>query len=338
MKKTFIEYMPYVYKQNNYRCTYNPNPNFKPDCTGTNSTSSTITSGGNTKAPVATTLPNITKEFTLYKNMLPITIPSTVDPMKDSYKSDPDPSVKQFFLRPDEYKYSDLSNTNTWDDFKKALSKCIELENCYAVVVQSDFSGISAADSNRDHSFNYFLVELPTIEKINNNQRLITFAASKQIDNNFLFCQPQFYTWVKNLNSGVYNPYAPRYNPNNTPPSSFRLCPPERYLEQQREEDNANFFKKKEDDDFWAPRDEVPIPFVPPPKKPKEDNTKRNIIIGVVVAIIVLGGGYYWYTHFGPGSTPSATPSSTVAKIVTPAIPKTVSATIKKTKGGYFFY
>jgi len=210
------------------------------------------------------------------------------------------------------------------------------------------------------------------IEKINNNQRLITFAASKQIDNNFLFCQPQFYTWVKNLNSGVYNPYAPRYNPNNTPPSSFRLCPPERYLEQQREEDNANFFKKKEDDDFWAPRDEVPIPFVPPPKKPKEDNanffkkkedddfwaprdevpipfvpppkkpkednTKRNIIIGVVVAIIVLGGGYYWYTHFGPGSTPSATPSSTVAKIVTPAIPKTVSATIKKTKGGYFFY
>jgi len=196
MKKTFIEYMPYVYKQNNYRCTYNPNPNFKPDCTGTNSTSSTITSGGNTKAPVATTLPNITKEFTLYKNMLPITIPSTVDPMKDSYyKSDPDPSVKQFFLRPDEYKYSDLSNTNTWDDFKKALSKCIELENCYAVVVQSDFSGISAADSNRDHSFNYFLVELPTIEKIDQN-----FAIGKDIDNNFLFCQAKFYTWVKNLN------------------------------------------------------------------------------------------------------------------------------------------
>ena len=52
------------------------------------------------------------------------------------------------------------------------------------------------------------------------------------------------------------------------------------------------------------------------------------------MAIIVLGGGYYWYTNFGPGATQSVS----TAKIVTPAIPKTVSATIKKTKGGYFFY
>jgi len=350
----FIDYIPVT----NYSCTYNPNPNYTPDCTGTKTTTTTTTttsgtntSGGN-NTPTGTILPNITKQFTLYQNKLPITIPSTVNPMKDSnYKSDSDPNVKDYWLPTPPYSDNSVIYDNSgnarkqtditkWGGFNNAISKCIELDgtngkkNCYAVSVQSDFIGNSTADSKLDHSFNYFLVELPTIDKIDQN-----FAVGKDIDNNFLFCQPQFYTWVKNLNSGVYNPYAPRYNPNNTPNSSFRLsCDPERYPEQQRDEDNANFFKKKEDDDFWAPSAEVPIPFVPPPKKPNEDNSKRNMIIGVVVAIIVLGGGYYWYTHFGPGATPSATPSPTVAKIVTPAIPKTVSATIKKTKGGYFFY
>ena len=330
----FIDYLT-VRNKNNYTCTYNPNPNFKPDCTGTSTSSNTT--GGSTKAPVATLLPKITKNFTLYKNMLPITIPSTVDPLNTKQKYDPSDysSIKQYFLKPDEYNYNDLSNTTTWDGFKKAISKCTELENCYAVIVQSDFSGISIDDSNREHSFNYFLVELPTIKKINDTFR--KFADNKQIDNNFLFCQPQFYTWVKNSSSGVYNPYAPGYKPSSTPSTSFSLsCDPEKYPEQQREEDTAKMFAKKEDDNFWTPRYEVPIPFVPPPKKPKDDNSKRNMIIGVVVAIIVLGGGYYWYTNFGSGSTPNATPS--VSKIVPPVIPKTVSTTIKKTKGGYFFY
>ena len=345
----FINYIPV---SNNYTCKYNPNPNIKQDCNGGIKTSSTSTSGGN-NTPTPTILPNITKQFTLHRNKLPITIPSTVNPMKDSnYKPEPDSKVSRYWI-PITPAYSDNSviydNTGTarkqtditkWDGFNAAISKCIELDgtngkkNCYAVSVQSDFAGNSAADSRLDHTFKYFLVELPTIEKIDQN-----FAIGKDIDNNFLFCQPQFYTWVKNLNSGVYNPYAPRYNPSSTPSRSVTLsCPPERYPEQQREEDNANFFKKTSDDDSDASSPAVPIPKAPKDPKPKVDNTKRNMIIGVVVAIIVLGGGYYWYTNFGPGADSTPIPSPTVAKIVTPAIPKTVSATIKKTKGGYFFY
>ena len=147
----FIDYMT-VPNKRNYRCIYNPNPNFIPDCTGRNTSTGTIESSTNNSGsnntpqstPTPTILPNITKQFTLYENMLPITIPSTVDPLNTNKKYDPSDysSIKQYFLKPDEYNYNDLSNTNTWPGFKNAISKCTELENCYAVIVQSDFSGI----------------------------------------------------------------------------------------------------------------------------------------------------------------------------------------------------
>jgi len=367
----YIGYIPRKFTNNPISCIYNPNPGYTQNCNGGIASNRFTSSGSSTSTPSPPSPPvvilnNITSQFTLYRNMLPISIPSSASPLTDPNYSWEDSTVSRSWLTDPSIKnpYSDSSsylddNGNEhlqndwtkWQGFIDALSKCIELDgtngkkNCYAISVQSDFTGVSIADSRNGHSYNYNLVELPTINNINPN-----FASGKQIDQNFLFCQPQFYTWVKNPPAGkVYNPYAPSFKPSGAPagtPGNVSLrCGDEQYPSQV----NSGYQELKSPDDFWAPSPEVEIPFVPQKKK-IEDNSKRNIIIGIVVVIVLLIGGYYWYTHMGPGKPATAAPAAATAAVAaTPAAPAPAAAApaaaapaasvaIQKTKGGYYYY
>ena len=357
----YIGYIPRKFTNNPITCIYNPNPGYTQNCNGGVAPNRPTISGGGTSPPSPPPPPpppllnKITSQFTLYRNMLPISIPSSASPLTDPNYSWEDSTVSKSWLTDPSIKnpYSDSSsylddNGNEhlqndwtkWQGFIDALSKCIELDgtngkkNCYAISVQSDFTGVSIADSKNGHSYNYNLVELPTIDNINPN-----FASGKQIDHNFLFCQPQFYTWVKNPPAGtVYNPYAPSFKPSGTPsrtPGSVSLrCADEQYPSQV----NSGYQELKPPDDFWAPSPEVEIPFVPQKKK-IEDNSKRNIIIGVVVVIVLLVGGYYWYTHMGPGKPATVAASApTVAASAPKVAASAPKVAIQKTKGGYYYY
>jgi len=206
---------------------------------------------------------------------------------------------------------------------------------CYAVTAQSDFKGIPISDNRTYHTYNYKLIGLPTADYIDNysdnrgNKLLSQFATGKQIDKNFLYCQPQFYTWVKNLDdpNQVYNQYSPNYKPSNiTPNPNFNLfnCPSESYPSMGGKP-NAPL----EVPDWMNAPSKGSIPYMPPPKIPV-NNTKRNIAIGVGV-VVLLGGAIYWYMNFGPGASDDSPDSP-------PIIPTTPSANIQKTKGGYYFY
>jgi hypothetical protein len=330
---SFISYIP---ASNPYSCILNPNPGYTRDCKGTTKSSSSSNSGG---GPSTTPLPSLQKQFTLYKNMLPITIPSTISPTDSDFtKNYPDKDVANYWISGNEIPSigynGDITNDGSgiitdiskWTFFNQALSKCIELDgtngkpNCYAVVVQSDFQGISGFDDSTYHTYAYQLVEQPTTAKI--AQKVPAFASTKTIDNNYLFCQSQFYTWIKNdpINyPNGYNPTAPTIN----------TCPIESYdYIDRRTPPNNNGFGSS----FFSrpPSEKVEIPFVAAEGIVKPKNNYTYIIIGAV-AVVAIGGIYYWYTTFGPGA------DDTTSKSL-PIKPTTTHANINKTKGGYFYY
>ena len=347
MSTNFIDYMPSDFRSGSYSCTFNPNKGYVVDCDGKTTSSS---SSGSTP-PATTPLPNITKSFTLYKNQLPITIPSTADPLKDpKYVPGEDKKAESYWLSGSGIPSSGYSDYSTyfddsgnqilqgdktkWTGFLGALSKCIELDgtngkpNCYAVSVQSDFTGVKISDLQITRIYKYKLVGLPTeqsIRAIDTNRETSRFATDRKIDSNFLFCHPQYYTWVKDLSSGVYNQYAPRFGPGApSGPSGQLTCPGEKYLADLASAPLAQI----DSSDFWAPKKEVPIPFYPEPQPPKENNVKKYIKYAAI-AVVVLGllfGIYFWYTNYGPGATPAL-----------PIVP-TTSTNIKKIKGGYYYY
>jgi len=290
----------------------------------------------------------------------------------------PDLSVSSFWISESSIPtsgYSDMSidfdalgNTiprsyGKWTGLTAALSKCNEFDgtayplctantpartpcssssnnptlkpNCYAVVTQSDYNG--TADSAKSHTFNYNLVELPNNLTVKNS--LSQFPNPKPaFDKNYLFCQTQFYTWVKDSSIPYYNPppslcpipKTPSLSPSNTPslycpsPSPPVLsCPAPVYPssnagEMQQIPDSSSFFAATPAVDLNS------LVGYQSPARP--DNTTRNIIIGVVVGIILIGGGLYWYLNYGPGKPPEIeTPEPSPIKI-------------KTKKGGYFYY
>jgi hypothetical protein len=360
LMSSIIDFIPNAFRST-YNCTFNPNRGYITDCVGNRTNSSSTISGtglsssGATAAPPP--LPNITKKFTLYKNQLPITIPSKANPLTDGkYVPGEDKGVNAYWITEGipPSGYSDVSsyyddegnqvletNASKWTGFLSALSKCIELDgtngkqNCYAVAVQSDFTGVSITDSNMLHNYNYKLVALPTIQAIkaiDDNADTPQFASSKKIDSNFLFCQSQYYTWVKNLDSGVYNQYAPYYKVGSPSSSSSGqlTCPGEKYMSNVAA---APLERRGPPKDFWAPTKEVPIPFSPEPIPPKPNETRKYMMYaGIAFAVItILYGIYYWYNNYGPGVPPPA-------PVVDLPVNPTTSADIKKKKGGYFYY
>ena len=357
---SILSFMPHQFK-GDYNCTFNPNPNYKTDCIGnsTSSQSSSTRTGAQPGAPPTTPLPNITNSFKLYYNQLPITIPSNVDPLKDSkYTPGEDKNVDTYWIKHSSIPsggYSDLSvyyddngnehlltDPTKWTGFNSALSKCIEFDgkngkpNCYAIAIQSDFSGIRIADSKNGHNFKYNLIELPTISSIqamDADPRTLNFTRGKKLDPNFLVCQPVYYTWVKTLPTGNYNPYAPGFDSvslSKSPPSSTSsgtnlICNGERYLGQQLGaplqplEIPKNFF------DTPA----VAIPWgIDRGKALLAMSLPKKIAIGVGICIL-LGGIYYWYSNYGPGAEDDEPSQSDVS---------TSSSSIKKTQGGYYYY
>ena len=353
---SILNFMPYQFK-GDYNCTFNPNPNYNKDCIGTSTSSQSSSSipGATTPTP----LPNITNSFKLYYNQLPITIPSTLDPLTNSkYKPGEDTDVDSYWINHSSIPssgYSDLSvyyddngnehlqtDPTKWTGFNSALSKCIELDgkngkpNCYAVAIQSDLSGIKISDSTNVHNFKYNLVELPTISSIqamDANPRTLSFTTGKKLDSNFLVCQPVYYTWVKTLPTGAYNPYAPGFDSvslSKAPPSSTAsgtnlICNGEKYLAQQiggplqQLDVPTNFFDTPAAAIPWAIESGKALPGMSLPKK---------IAIGVGVCAL-LGGIYYWYSNYGPGAEDDEPPQSDVP---------TSSTSIKKTQGGYYYY
>jgi len=331
----FIDLMPSVFRNGSYSCTYNPDPKAKPNCSNDKGDGS------------------ITKSFTLYKYRLPVMVQSKANPISSDglpnskYSKGEDKTAQNLIsgygipiegysdshasiVSDDNGNISIVPNRDPklWPNFNEALTKCIQLDgtngkpNCYAVIVQTDYDGITDNDSNNLHTFKYNLVENPNY---NNTELKNILKISPRVDSNLLYCQGVYYTWIKNLdnnqsyNTSEYNTPAstlncsvaqfaqpgaiPKLDPNNGKPTSLK-----------------------------TPRASVEIPFVPP-DRPKKNNNNTLIIGGVVASVVILGGIYFWYTRFGPGVTPAAATPNTAPL----PIPSTPSIKITK-KGGYFYY
>jgi hypothetical protein len=329
---------------NNYRCTINPNPGFLSDCTGT-------TVGSNNGS--VGTLPSITKSFTLYNYALPITIQSSVTPENTSNGQPPDPGAGQYWIQPphvsaptysDMYKPNDRNATGpfAWTGFNQALSKCIELDgsyyppsagsgsdpalaypnkkpNCYSVSVQSDYIGNQSHDTSV-YSLNYFLSELPTSSTIDPE-----WLKSHPIDNNYLYCQSQFYTWIKNTPSG--SPY------NTQPSANFSIASCKAPIYNKAVNDTLSKSNDMPSDmmpSWWG----APLPSLDDidsikkiKKVEKPDYTKYYIGGAVAVVVLII----LWYFFLGPGSEPDI-----VIPLRKPIKP--VVTTKPGKKGGYFYY
>ena len=436
-KKLTSNIYPMICKKSNCKYFFNEykdintlNPVTQADvtfCTPAATTPSSIDSTPSTAPSIAPSAPiygpSISAKFQLYQNMLPIVIPSVIDPIKDGVdyvKKIPDVSVKNFWIsHPSIPKdgYSDIypdtnptlptsvasalasifgggrsaepSNESKWKGLKAAMSKCIELDgsfyppsttpnstpsnstpsnstpsnskyaypnkkpNCYAIAVQSDFTGLDDNNQMKTHSYTYNLVQMPTkeyLEWANRNQPPIGFINSRPYDNNYLMCQKQFYTWVKKKPDGTpYNPtktvtktdkiYTSPSRSYNSPsyvaivpsPTAGDLqCPRAAYIGISG---NLTLPEASVPKGFWGPSKSGDFNWkgllnVATPEK--KDNTV-SIIIGVIVGLVLLGGGgYYYYVNY---VLEPATPTVPIQ----PVVSKGPSIAIKST-GGYFFY
>ena len=334
----------------------------------------------------------ITNFFTLHPNKLPITIPSTINPMinhADVYIKQKqflgDASLDGFWLPegvPEEG-YSDVSftfndgrmqvqsNPLQWKGFLSALSKCIELDGslyppcptnttpsssssntpsrtpsrtqpstpcstpsnparkpfCYAVSTQSNFKGIPITDNSIARTYKYNLVELPNSSRTSNIESIVNnFANNKKrkIDDNFLYCQPQFYTWVKNPPSGtVWNKYAPTHK--STPVATPTMTPSRKPVYVQSTPKDESYYMQCPSEQYPNTNDN-PLPELKPPKgfwdKSEADSKFFNfkaqsaakdgrliyVYVGIGVAVF-LGLGYWYYkTNIAPPDEESTAP------------------------------
>jgi hypothetical protein len=281
----------------------------------------------------------------------------------------------------------------SWVGFNQALSKCIELDgsvyppsdnicsstnndincvdpllaypnkkpSCYGVSVQSDYIGNIIQDTS-SYNLNYFLVEEPnsspssSLDLLNNTIKIPfkpKWIDNNKIDNNYLFCQPLFYTWIKNTPSGTpYNstpsctpvicpngpivcppgstskciPCTPVTCPIGSPRTNFDIssCPGPVYT--QNQSNDPQYIDLNPPPSFFEDSpDFVPIYKARPP--PSKSELYKNYIIGGVIVILL---GLIYYFVFGPGSE---------GDIIIP-LKKTAKRikTIGKKIGGYFFY
>jgi hypothetical protein len=290
-----------------------------------------------------------------------------------------------------------------WPGFKEALSKCIELDGstypqsnnicsstnndrkcidpllaypnkkpkCYAVAVQSDYIGNEIQDTSR-YSLNYFLVEEPnsspssSLTNLNNSvqtQNGQKWVDGNAIDNNYLFCQTQFYTWIKNTPSDTpYNsttpctpvscprgpivcpspspsaspsassskkciPCTPVICPVGSPRTNFNVntCPGPIYSNHKANE--SRYVDLNPPPSFYE-EDVLPTGMykAPPPKA----NPYTNYIIGGAVVVLL---GLIYYFVLGPGAEgDTIIPVKKAVKVV-----KTLKKIGKKI-GGYFYY
>ena len=332
---------------NNYNCTHNPNYGIMADCKGTTVGSNNGTVG---------TLPSIKKSFTLYNYALPITVQSSVSADKVSNGQPPDPEAAPYWIQPpyvDTPPYSDMYRPNDsnatgpfpWTGFNQALSKCVELDgsyyppstgtgnpllaypnrkpNCYSVSVQSDYVGVQSMDTST-YNLNYFLTELPTDNRIDKE-----WLKSHPMDNNYLYCQTQFYTWIKNTPSG--SPY------NSQPSANFSIasCPAPVYNKAVNDTLSKSNDMPSDMLPSWWGAPLASLDDIPSIKKIKKvetpDNTKYYIGGAVAVVVLII----LWYFFLGPGSEPDIV--IPLRKPVVPAKP-VVAAKIPGKKGGYFYY
>lgn len=356
----------------NYPCTFNPNPGFTADCIGKSQPTRSSSTPSSTLSPISNTfslykwalpitIPSlVTTEDTTSggaspdKDVLGYWIQAPYVPSEtysDMYP-DPDPSHK--------------NQPFAWTGFNQALSKCIELDgstypksnnicsssntakncidpklafpnkkpSCYAVVTQSDYTGIKATDT-KSYSLNYFLVEQPNTSprtSVTEMNKIIGpkgkgWVDSNPMDSNYLFCQTQFYTWIKNTPSGA--PYAPANSAN--PNFSISSCPGPKYKSHDKyiPPDNSNVLNPPPSFFNSDPNWEKKLPssgYVAPPSASTSSTT--YIIGGVVLAIILV----FLYFTFGPGAESDSDSSSSSKKHVKKAV-----KVIKKL-GGYFNY
>jgi len=332
------------------------------------------------------TIPSVlTADKTIYGNLSPdplianfwIQPPYVSSPTYSDFYPDPNPS--------------NYGKPFKWTGFHEALSKCIELDGstypssnnictgkasdskdcvdpklaypnkkpiCYAVTTQSDFVGNERQDTT-NYRLNYYLVEQPNSSPLTS---LDTFdanlpddqkgwVANNQIDQNYLFCQTQFYTWLKNTPSGApYNP--PTCKPVTCPngpvkctPSSSPSCKPCTPVKCPVGTPDGNFsvytcpgpvYSKNKP---YVPVDNSSLFALPPsfydaknipkplykPTTPSSIPTSTYIIGGVVVVVILI----FLYFTFGPGAVSDEI-------VISKRLRKL--AKLSRKVGGFFYY
>jgi hypothetical protein len=191
---------------------------------------------------------------------------------------------------------------------------------------------------------NYHLVELPDSSPTSNMDKWHKpFAKGKQLDENYLFCQPQFYTWVKNPPQGtVYNRHAPDYKRISTPsatPSASNLsknfsCPAERYPSLTPE-----FISKLVvPPGFWSSTDAAPPKFWTDVIEVEKSNVMNKIYIGIGV-VAVLGLVYWFYSKYIAAPDDDDDDTSDGASVTSSSDNVSASVTnLPANKGGYYYY
>jgi len=250
------------------------------------------------------------------------------------------------------------SDTNVYSSTNRCTDPLVAYPNkkpkCYAVSTQSDYVGNKTQDTS-NYVLNYFLVEEP-----NSSPRSSLYEFNidgtkpggtgwvdrHNVDENYLFCQPLFYTWIKSKPSGgSYNPpCTPVTCDRSTPSCSPVTCPPGSWnntfnvnntcsapvFASNQPRPKPPVWDNSMTPSFWAAKiPEKPKVLVNPPS---ESYTSYYIIGSIVVALGLL----LWYFIRKP-NIPYIPP------IVTKTVNKVVKSSVKATtkvanKGGYFYY
>ena len=262
---------------------------------------------------------------------------------------------------------TDAANTTPAKCVNPKLAAPNKRPKCYAVATQSDYVGNKTTDTS-SYNVNYFLVEQPNsspLTSLDEFNRSLTTKTGKplvqgtKIDANYLQCQSQFYTWIKNTPSDTpYNtstcvtvtcpngpivcppsspsatpctPCSPVTCPIGSPTPNFNInsCPGPIYsnhIKAPQLDVTANlkippsFYKS---DPNWQSK----LPASEYKEEPDTSTPTTTYIIGGVVAAIILVGLYY---TIGPGAEND--------NVIIPLKPVKLAKKIGKKVGGYFYY
>jgi hypothetical protein len=259
-------------------------------------------SDGTTSSPEPEVTPKITGDFTLRPSKLPADNSGNIVPIMsvDPATNELTPSVINSSM--DE---TGTYNKNTFlKGLNDALAECIKLGDvCYAVVIK-DPTDRTVPASSMGKAYKFQLAQKP--------------PANNKNDSESLFCNPLYYTYLKNKSSTGITNIMP-----DSIACDFSRSGPVSY---------EGSSKKNTDTKESTPKE---YSYMSMGKaKPKETKFPWIMVIGITVFILFIAGGVFYYYKFGPGA-PIIPVKKIVKKVVKGGL--LTSKFIKKS-GGYFFF
>lgn len=278
--------------------------------TSTGTSSSQTTTMDSSKSGVAAVDPKIYGDFTLRMSKLPADSFGNLVPVMSV-----DPSTNSIIpsVINDSMDETGTYNINTFKTgLNAALAECIKQgDTCYAVVIK-DPTDPTVPESSIGKAYTYQLAQKPSPNDKN--------------DSESLFCNPLYFTYLKNKTST---------GTNNIMPNSIACDFSAGEVQYGGSSGNAVTGNKANEEPAEPPDlSYMKMGLI----KPKPAPFPWALTIGIVICVLFIGGGIYYYYNFGPGA-----PTIPVKKIVKKVVKNVAkggfltSKFIKKS-GGYFFF